>query len=658
MNRNKDCNDGIPKAISDMYDRYPYAKDPNAALQNMNYKDWLVMSPGDSQNGLPDKVTTAAIGTAVVGTLLWGFVANPIVGGVASVICAFATLFPILWPDRQEPKKVWAEFMANGEEAFGKKMQEVERSRALSYLAAMKKELEKYEDALEAWKKNKTRETAEAVKREFNDAGDYIDNKLEELKLNGYQHILLSCYAQAAFLHLNLLEQGVKLGDKWDQYSDSLQTSTSSDYWYKLLLKRMEEYIDYCTKTYNEGLVILKNSKWTTYNAYRRDMTLTVLDLIALFPNFDNRKYPMKTKTQLTREIYTNPLITGLYNDELTVDVGEKQLTRNPHLFTWFNGVRCYTRKRGYDVKRDALCGIKNVYKNTNSADNESIDSPLYGNAEGQIKNKVVDPGLDIRKLNIRRYKLSENTNPNGIQEIKCSIHQAGGEFKEGYPLYSVESLDKRFEEKVIQPEQPELDRDKNPAALTHTLSSMFVYEKLKGNGNHGALYTYSFAWTHDSVDRKNTIAKDMITQIPAVKALPESKVEIIKGPGHTGGDIVKFKSHVDSLRMVCTVEEDTLQRIKYKVRIRYAAKDNWNLSLYFSDRGQTYTKQLPKTYSGDDYTKSSSFQYIDLVEERLLYDSSLELFLTSPPDDSGSSKESFLIDKIEFIPLGPVQED
>ncbi|PHD63337.1 hypothetical protein COF61_17275 [Bacillus toyonensis] len=52
----------------------------------------------------------------------------------------------------------------------------------------------------------------------------------------------------------------------------------------------------------------------------------------------------------------------------------------------------------------------------------------------------------------------------------------------------------------------------------------------------------------HSSVDPYNTIAPDKIRQIPAVKAFAlesnsQQTAQVLAGPAHTGGDIVRLPS-------------------------------------------------------------------------------------------------------------------
>ncbi|WP_240527643.1 insecticidal delta-endotoxin Cry8Ea1 family protein, partial [Bacillus cereus] len=71
-------------------------------------------------------------------------------------------------------------------------------------------------------------------------------------------------------------------------------------------------YTDSCISTYNQGLEQAKTlpadgdvAKWNAYNDYRRDMTLMVLDLVAIWSTYNTTQYPLPVNVQLTREIYT-----------------------------------------------------------------------------------------------------------------------------------------------------------------------------------------------------------------------------------------------------------------------------------------------------------------------------------------------------------------
>ncbi|MEN3132919.1 insecticidal delta-endotoxin Cry8Ea1 family protein [Bacillus albus] len=644
MNQNKDCNcnDGIQKA--DMSDRYPYANDPNAALQNMDYKDWLVM--GQERGGNPESLAEVKdavnAGVAMVGTLMWTFGNPAFTGPLGGAICAVGLLIPLLWPEEQNPKKIWEEFMNNGETFFGKKIQDNERNRALAYLEAIKNKLEDYERALKEWEKDKNKETARRVSTEFNDVEGEIESALPHLKLNGYEPVLLTCYAEAALLHLNLLQQGVAFQSEWDKDVHPSR-SAGSKFWKEKLMRRIGEYIDYCTKTYKDGLDTLKkdpNITWYIYNTYRREMTLTVLDLIALFPNYDVDKYPKGTRSELTREIYI-PLSNEIIDSVMPFDEGERLLTRKPHQFTWMRSLRFLTRDKMDTSNKTCLGDVVFQYQYTKNDDTFNLASKDEYTQNFELGSR----DEKITRLEVERYNTELVPNPNGIREIMGKVvTPSSGQSIKDY-LYAVEKKGGNTRKNDVEGPSVELEAIKQ--RYGHQLSSVFVHSRTKGY--YGRIYIYSFGWTHDGVDPENTIAEDTITQIPAVKASSVSgknKTDyVVKGPGHTGGDLVKFKGYT-RITMKCKTPIGQ----SYKIRIRYAANKEGKLIMHNWHNGQTIEKTLSKTYSDDDYTKYGSFEYVDFVEREVmnvdntlfdLYDS-----MTNNPDTT------ILVDRIEFIPL------
>ncbi|PNK21778.1 insecticidal delta-endotoxin Cry8Ea1 family protein, partial [Bacillus thuringiensis] len=115
---------------------------------------------------------------------------------------------------------------------------------------------------------------------------------------------LLMVYAQAANLHLLLLRDASLFGSEWGMASSDVNQ------YYQEQIRYTEEYSNHCVQWYNTGLNRLRGTtaeSWVRYNQFRRDLTLGVLDLVALFPSYDTRTYPIPTTAQLTREVYTDP---------------------------------------------------------------------------------------------------------------------------------------------------------------------------------------------------------------------------------------------------------------------------------------------------------------------------------------------------------------
>ncbi|MEW4150002.1 insecticidal delta-endotoxin Cry8Ea1 family protein [Bacillus thuringiensis] len=651
MKRNNDCNDGIQ--TSDMSDRYPYANDPNTALQNIDYKDLLVMSQQCSGNldDLERDTSTAVItGMNIAGTLMWGFVTGPVAGPVASVIVAFSTLLPILLPESEDPKKIWGEFMKHSEMLLDKKIADTEKERAFSTLQGFMNVLESYEEALNEWKKKPDRSTALKVSTRFEIAHSSFLENMPHLQLPSYKTLLLSCYAQAANLHLNLLHQGAQLADEW---SKDIQTTKSNQDYYEKLIQRTEIYSDYCTETYREGLDQLKNAPnitWNIYNTYRRDMTLMVLDLIALFPLYDVRKYSIGGKTELTREVYTDALTSKVMDKKTNINEFENSLIRKPHLFSWLKGMNFATEK---NLFRNNLSGIKNQY---NLTGNPIVKLDKNWHGEGSDKSNVVfTVGSPITsRLTVVR-NIETNSLPNAINCIICTVVDNGVSKSE--QIYNAgKAVSRMTKTENIQPIERECNQtnaqpcEKIRGKYSHILSYALILRKKFPNAQP-YYYMYSFAWTHHSVDDKNKIAEDIITQIPAVKAMDNNNdFSVIKGPGHTGGDVVKLSGITyEGLQVKCVFPQNK----KYKIRLRYAANNATNVNIIIpdSDGESDYMVEAKSTYSSNTYDKYTSFQYLDTEAEVNVDTPDKAVIITIK---NALKDTSIILDKIEFIP----QED
>lgn len=158
--------------------------------------------------------------------------------------------------------------------------------------------------------------------------------------MSGEEVPLLPIYAQAANLHLLLLRDASIFGKEWGLSSSEIST------FYNRQVERAGDYSDHCVKWYSTGLNNLRGTNaesWVRYNQFRRDMTLMVLDLVALFPSYDTQMYPIKTTAQLTREVYTDAIgtvhphpsftsTTWYNNNAPSFSAIEAAVVRNPHL--------------------------------------------------------------------------------------------------------------------------------------------------------------------------------------------------------------------------------------------------------------------------------------------------------------------------------------
>ncbi|QPW51763.1 pesticidal protein (plasmid) [Bacillus thuringiensis] len=613
---------------------------------------------GENSQTFASAETIAAVGAGiiVVGTIL-GALAFPPLG--AAGIISFGTLLPIIWESGQDAKTVWKAFLTIGNRPFGSPVDQAIIEFLYTKVNGLKEQFEDYQRYFDIWNNNKTPNNAREVRTRFSNLDADIARELEQLKGN-YYITLLPGYTQVANWHLILLNHAAVYYDQWaassnlsiqsvypQDYTSNLQTCLEncaresgykvSSAYYKCTLKcRIEEYTNYCSKTYQEGLNILKNSSginWNVYNAYRREMTLAVLDLIAIFPTYDREKYPISTKPELTREIYTDALLREYPANPVPIDQRENQLTRPPHLFTRLNLFTLYTAT---SLLPNGLHAVQNVFSYAN--DNTMHYSPLYQPTDLPVTPVTQSHPFNITGTNVYKILLTRPTSFYVTTSMKFYLTNASTREYSGGPTHP-ESTTMNFEFEQL----PANKVPPNGSKYTNILSYIKIGPET-GLAS-GVERQLSFAWTHTSVDFNNTISNNSITQISAVKAYETSNdSKVVKGPGHTGGDLVELK---DYLLFKILVPQGSAG--SYQVRIRYASNaPNENIIL---TRGFAQNRELPQTFNHSNYNdlKYSDFQYVTFP---------MPITYTGALTDTVSlygrrnNPNRIFIDKIEFIPI------
>ncbi|MGF2773319.1 insecticidal delta-endotoxin Cry8Ea1 family protein [Bacillus cereus] len=649
------------------YSRYPFANEPNQPLQPTNYKEWLINCQQDYLKGNTsesfDDNTIAAVsaGIAVAGTML-ALVGPLLIPG--AVLASFATLLPLLYPGKE--KQVWQQFMTHGENLLNQTIAQTVRETALANLEGFRNVLESYQSGLRSWELLKEKQVpglppsaalqqaAHTVKIRFEIAHSDFIRDMSYFQMSTYKTMLLSTYAQAANLHLCLLNQGVKFADQWNADAHPSQNifeenSGTSEGYYQLLIKYTAEYSNYCVKTYKAGLNTLKNSpdmKWHIYNTYRRDMTVIVLDLIATFPMYDSRKYPIGTITELTREVYT-PALESQAKTSFPIEEADQELTRPPHLFTWLNRLDFFTDS---DVPAPRLDGVQNFYSYTN--DSNISASPIYqppgaNPIPGTLQNQMNFEG----RGSVYKVLLTHSTSSlvrDSINRIDFFLNEGSQE-----PLtYRSTGVQQNTFQQIFEFPDIKGNIPQNRNDISHMLS----YMKISTSERKRPKEPLAFAWTHSSVDRNNTIFPDKITRIPAVKARllnPDSKV--IFGPGYTGGDLVLLQNGSQRGQMELQCHTGSSQK-KYALRIHYAGHSEGNDFRIAVIIPQINSKivNLTSTFSGSfDNLLYEDFVYTDIFDSRTPFQLPAHRFITIRIQYVNNfAGRTLLINKIEFIPV------
>ncbi|MFV1457497.1 insecticidal delta-endotoxin Cry8Ea1 family protein, partial [Bacillus mycoides] len=423
------------------------------------------------------------------------------------------------------------------------------------------------------------------------------------------------------------------------------------------------DYIEHCTQIYNTGLNIIAarvnniqhSATWNIYNTYRRDMTIKVLDVIALFSNYNTHRYPatinnntLLPKTELTRELYTNA-----NNDEAPpftsniLNIMEERFTRNSHLFTWLEQLYLYTRTYNTGVKSltaNSNCNMKTLVNR--------CENTRYGSLEA---NDVISL-LNLPRNNIDKIVVTHNSNAPTVI-IKMEFFQGANSvavYNSGASLSNTET--KTFEIPFTK-------------VNNQTINHRFSYMKTYANLNNLPIYPnetarqIAFAWTHSSVDYNNTIQEKVITAIPAIKAQVTNNTTIIPNPGHIGGDLIQFNPGGigASLLLQCRTSNFINNTPKnYSVRIRYISNKPITVNISISPgRGTSFVTSntiggsLPE---GNYLYKQFSYADVFIRSSPITLNQNANITINIQSLSPLTQDTIFAIDRIEFIPLDHFQ--
>ncbi|WP_353052927.1 insecticidal delta-endotoxin Cry8Ea1 family protein [Bacillus thuringiensis] len=424
---------------------------------------------------------------------------------------------------------------------------------------------------------------------------------------------------------------------------------------------------------------------WNLYNNFRRDMTILVLDVVSVWPTYDPREYPLGTKSELTRTLYTSIRGTTYRGDSTqnTISAIDNRMIQQPRLFTWLNRLsfqsiwKPASSSGDYFTRGTILTGGSQYQKYTLG---DSFEERFGQNGTQPIQSVDITPESSITNLVTRQwfepreiaiYKGNthiftlgtiEETTPGFTGIVSSGCRPNGGLPKKC--IYDPTRTDNKIP-KSVNPNTPNA-----PASAwidSHRLS-YFKYEPMRndagfGYASEGQIGAVTFGWTHMLVDPNNTISSDQITRISAVKGLSTiGDTSVIKGPGCTGGNVVSLKSPTNpdgSFEFAELSIRVTGVRAKaYQVRIRYAASQSiarFGFSTSISDGGPIFStlESLSSTYSGS--LTCNSFGYHTLSRPLPATDStSWRLTITN----SSGGNSTVIIDKIEFIPIQGSLED
>ncbi|MED3088320.1 insecticidal delta-endotoxin Cry8Ea1 family protein, partial [Bacillus toyonensis] len=528
--------------------KYPLAQAPGSELPSMNYQDVMNTSIGREYQAVQQvnvgEAVSAALG--ILATILKAF--NPILGTAAGVI---SSIFGFLWKQfGTDPQAQWKQFMEAVEYLVNQRITDAVRSKAVAELQGVQNALELYQEAAREWNENQGDPAAqERIRDQFTATNTVIAYAIPSFQVQGFEVPLLTVFAQAANLQLLLLRDAVKFGQGW-----GLTSATIEDM-YNRLQKNTANYTDYCVAIYDKGLKAAYDlapnptdynkypylnpySKdpiygkyytapvdWNLFNDFRRDMTLMVLDIVAVWPTYNTRVYtnPNGVQIQLSREVYSTVYGRGWTNNS-SVDAIESTLVRPPHLVTELTKLTLDERNLfEAETVPIAFTKITNTLHYVGSS--TTWEQSFSATPIGPIKTVHNVPATDIGNLSLSlgAVPLGFSFYNKNDQHI-TTVGYSGGWWN-GIP------------------------KDEGSNQNSHHLSYVAALETQTTAGWFPTypvplLGEWGFGWLHNSLRSTNEILSDKTTQIPAVKAYGlRGTASVVKGPGSTGGNLVQMSS-------------------------------------------------------------------------------------------------------------------
>nr|ABW08088.1 insecticidal crystal protein [Bacillus thuringiensis] len=654
-------------SVSNDSNRYPSANEPTNALQNMNYKDYLRISEGyDSEySGSPgafiSEKDAIKVGIDIVGNIL-GKLGVPF---ASQIVSFYNFILDQLWPSNSV--SVWEQIMTLVEELVDQKITEYARNKALAELKGLGDALGVYQQSLEAWLENRNDTRARSVvSNQFIALELDFVGAIPSFAVSGQEVPLLAVYAQAVNMHLLLLRDASIFGEEWGFTSSEIST------YYNRQVQLTSQYSDYCVKWYDTGLQKLKGTSaesWLEYHQFRREMTFMVLDLVALFPNYDTHTYPLETKAQLTREVYTDPIAfnlsgaagfcrpwskyTGISFSEI-----ENAVIRPPHLFNVLRSLEINT-------VRGTILGNTKDYLNYwsghslqyNFIGNITVRESNYGYLTSE-KTRIQLDTRDIFEINSTAASLANYYQETyGVPESRFHLVRWASPYDTSSHLYSKthttgEGCTQVYESSEEIPVDRTVPVNEGYGHRLSYVTALFFQKIINTFYRNGTLPV--FVWTHRSADLTNTIYPDKITQIPAVKGDQLwDGTSVVAGPGFTGGDIIRKTYGNTGYEIINVSLEVPNPNQDYFIRIRYAATNDITLSVnlfpgFLTGNFQsTMNKGEPLTYG--------KFKYANFQSTK--FNSSKQTIRLSVSGLTVPSGTEIYIDKIEFIPVDATYE-
>ncbi|MBG9516447.1 hypothetical protein ABE47_31350 [Bacillus thuringiensis] len=401
-------------------------------------------------------------------------------------------------------------------------------------------------------------------------------------------------------------------------------------------------------------------ANWNQYNEYIQTMQVTVLDLVAIWPYWDPTNYLTDAKKELTREVYFD--IKGSPDGtKKDIDTISQELLPQPRLFTTLNSIDIGTERYEPEVDTYGLHGVTRRYHYikgdifvkmdqhfTLSGTDQTILHPQGSGSTNQTIDMSTIDGIGIsswfepRTIQFNNKDINGNSTTIGTVSEDTPFNQISNDLGIHSPqmhAYGALSNSGDYLRGLI------MKMSDHQISYVKFTPTSYSYRGFVNTGRQlGAL---TVGWTSTTVDIANKVQKGTITSIPAVKShsiTDWGTGTVVKGPGHTGGDLVKLPSQTRA-KMVVNIEDTSTS---YDVRIRYAAPSGGHIQFsYWNGSSDVKVADTQLQNTGGN-TNFEHFQYAMLTTNNTQFKapfSPVEILIENIGDSD------VYLDKIEFIP-------
>lgn len=529
-------------------------------------------------------------------------------------------------------------------------------NQAQAQLSGLARNIQEYERALERWKANKNPSTVGAVVSYYRILVTHFNTTLAAFKQQNMDVTLLPMYAQAACCHLLFLREASIYGSEWRLQSNSNNRGmdpSEVEYYYKEQVKYTNEHADYCVSIYKKGLEQLRGqsgatvNRWIEFNQLRRNLTISVLDLLPLFATFNFKKYPVTVSSQLTREVYTDPYLDlNSRNNPTGLLFGSMEsVLKGPHLahvlqrFTVFTDE--YTQQRGR-----YWSGHRATYRTIGSGPESDRNFGISGTTEqARLFNIGQNNLIQVRQ---NRFYNERRTTGGNLQPGRTFSYRgiSGVSFLQSNsarPIYreSANQLDDSFNQ------LPPTNINASTATYSHKVSDViFVRSPDASTQTNNFSRIPLFCWVHASLTPENSIFNNAITQMPIAKMRTILYgTTMVENPGFCGGDIVRRES--DGSFGQFTMVNNTGVNFGYRVRIRYASTSPVQINIFVGSHW--HHGNFPATMSRGSNLTHSTFETHSYTTPGTMGQGTQSgtISIANLP-----SNNQVFIDKIEIVPV------